>query len=61
LIAGGDVRDLSCTKPDHTGIEVQRGDPIDEEKYLEFVKFFENTYIKEIYDALIARYKLGRI
>ena len=60
-ITGGNVRGLFWTKPDHTGIEVQRDELIDEEKYSEFVKLFEDTYFKEIYDTLISRYKLGRI
>ena len=60
-ITGGNVRGLFWTKPDHTGAEVQRDDPIDEKKYSEFVKLFKDTYFKEIYDALIRRYQLGRI
>ena len=60
-ITGGNVRGLFWTKPDHTGVEVQRDAPIDEENYSEFVKLFEDTYFKEIYDTLISRYKLGRI
>ena len=60
-ITGGNVRGLFWTKPDHTGVEVQRDDPIDEKKYSEFVKLFEDTYFKEIYDTLISRYQLGRI
>ena len=60
-ITGGNVRGLFWTKPDHTGAEVQRDDPIDEKKYSEFVKLFEDTYFKEIYDTLISRYQLGRI
>ena len=60
-ITGGNVRGLFWTKPDHTEVEVQRDDPIDEKKYSEFVKLFEDTYFKEIYDTLISRYQLGRI
>ncbi|MEK9668301.1 MAG: aspartyl/asparaginyl beta-hydroxylase domain-containing protein [Deltaproteobacteria bacterium] len=60
-ITGGHVRGLFWTKPDHTGVEMQRDDPIDEKKYSEFVKLFEDTYFKEIYDTLISRYQLGRI
>ena len=60
-ITGGNVRGLFWTKPDHTGAKVQLDDPIDEKKYSEFVKMFEDTYFKEFCDALIRRYQLGRI
>ena len=46
-ITGGNVRGLFWTKPDHTGAKVQRDDPIDEKKYSEFVKLFEDTAFKE--------------
>ena len=42
-ITGGNVRGLFWTRPDHTGVEVQREQPIDEIKYSEFVKLFEDT------------------
>jgi len=60
-ITGGNVRGLFWTKPDHTGIEEQREEPINETKYSEFVKMFEDTYFKEVYDTLIKKYKLGRV
>ena len=60
-IIGGNVRGLFWTRPDHTGVEVQRDDPIAEEKYSDFVKLFEDTYFREIYDTLISRFRLGRI
>ena len=60
-ITGGNVRGLFWTKPDSTYEEVQREKPIDEEKYSEFVKLFEDTYFKEMYDALTKKYKLGRV
>ncbi|OUV98829.1 MAG: peptide-aspartate beta-dioxygenase [Betaproteobacteria bacterium TMED156] len=60
-ITGGNVRGLFWTKPDSTYEEVQREKPIDEEKYSEFVKMFEDTYFKEVYDTLTAKYKLGRV
>ena len=60
-ITGGNVRGLFWTKPDSTYEEVQREEVIDEEKYSEFVKLFEDTYFKEIYDTLTKKYKLGRI
>tara|TARA_E500000331_G_C16883079_1_gene551340 strand:- start:19 stop:621 length:603 start_codon:yes stop_codon:yes gene_type:complete len=60
-ITGGNVRGLFWTKPDSTGKEVTREKPIDETKYSEFVKLFDDTYFKEVYDTLLQKYKLGRI
>ena len=60
-ITGGNVRGLYWTKPDSTYQEVQREEVIDEEKYSEFVKLFEDTYFKEMYDAISEKYKLGRV
>ena len=60
-ITGGNVRGLYWTKPDSTYEEVQREEVIDELQYSEFVKLFEDTYFKEMYDALTKKYKLGRV
>jgi len=60
-ITGGNVRGLFWTKPDSTYQEVQREERIDEEKYSEFVKLFQDTYFKEMYDAISEKYKLGRV
>ena len=60
-ITGGNIRGLFWTRPDSTGKEVQRENPIDETKYTEFVKLFEDTYFKEVYDTLIPKYNLGRV
>ena len=60
-ITGGNIRGLFWTRPDSTGKEVQRENPIDESQYTEFVKLFEDTYFKEVYDTLIPNYKLGRV
>ena len=60
-ITGGNVRGLFWTKPDSTYDEVQREEVIDEKKYSEFVKLFEDTYFKEMYETLIKKYKLGRV
>ena len=60
-ITGGNVRGLYWTKPDSTDEEVQREEVIDELQYSEFVKLFEDTYFKEMYDALTKKYKLGRV
>ena len=58
---GSNVRGIYWTKPDSSGIEVQRESKIDEHKYTEFVDDFKNTYFKEVYDQLIRKYKLGRM
>ena len=60
-IKGNNVRGIYWTKPDSTGVEVQRENKIDESKYTEFVDEFKNTYFKEVYDQLIKKYKLGRM
>ena len=60
-ITGGNVRGLFWTRPDSTYQEVQREEPIDESKYSEFVKLFEDTYFKEVYDRLCEKYQIGRI
>ena len=49
-IKGSKVRGVYWTKPDSTGVEVSRDVKIDESKYTEFVKDFEHTYFKEVYD-----------
>ncbi len=59
-IKGNKVRGVYWTKPDSSGKEVSRDVSIEEEKYTEFVKDFEHTYFKEVYDELSKRYKLGR-
>ena len=60
-IKGSKVRGVYWTKPDSTGIEVSRDVNIDESKYSEFVKDFEHTYFKEVFDELKKYYKLGRV
>ena len=60
-IKGNNVRGIYWTKPDSTGVEVQRENKIDESKYTEFVDEFKNTYFKEVYDQLTKKYKLGRM
>ena len=60
-ITGGNVRGLFWTRPDHTGKEVTREAPIDETQYSQFVELFADTYFKEVYNTLTAKYKLGRI
>ena len=58
---GKNVRGVFWTKPDGSGKEVLRDKQINEEAYTEFVKEFENTYFKEVYDILSKKFKLGRI
>jgi hypothetical protein len=60
-IKGNNVRGIYWTKPDNTGVEVQRESKIDESKYTEFVDEFKNTYFKEVYDQLTKKFKLGRM
>ena len=59
-VKGNNVRGIYWTKPDSTGVEVQRESKIDEHKYTEFVEDFKDTYFKEVYDQLTKKYKLGR-
>ena len=60
-IKGNKVRGVFWTKPDQSGKEVLRDVNINEESYSEFIKEYENTYFKEVYDALSSQYKLGRV
>ena len=60
-IKGNNLRGIYWTKPDSTGVEVQRESKIDESKYTEFVDEFKKTYFKEVYDQLTKKFKLGRM
>ena len=60
-IIGSNARGIYWTKPDKTGKEVSRDVNIKEEDYSEFIKEYENTYFKEVYDRLSSKYKLGRV
>jgi len=60
-IKGSNARGIYWTKPDTTGKEVSRDVNIKEEDYSEFIKEYENTYFKEVYDKLSSKYKLGRV
>ena len=60
-IKGNKVRGVFWTRPDASGKEVQRDSTIDESKYTEFLKDFDNTYFREVYDQLSNKYKLGRV
>jgi len=58
---GNKARGVFWTKPDRSGKEVSRDISIDENLYTEFVKDFEHTYFKEVYDKLSSKFKLGRV
>ena len=58
---GKNVRGIFWTKPDSSGKEVMRDKQINEEAYTEFVKEFEDTYFKKVYDTLAKKFKLGRV
>ena len=60
-VKGHKARGLYWTKPDKSGKEVSRDVIIDESEYSEFIPDYENTYFKEVFDALSLRYKLGRV
>ena len=60
-IKGSNARGVFWTKPDQSGNEVLRDVNINEESYSEFIKEYENTYFKEVYDTLSSQYKLGRV
>ena len=60
-VKGNKARGVFWTKPDSSGKEVSRDMQINENLYTEFVKDFEHTYFKEVYDILSSKFKLGRV
>ena len=58
---GNNARGVFWTKPDSSGKEFSRDISINESLYTEFVKDFEHTYFKEVYDILSSKFKLGRV
>ena len=58
---GHKARGIFWTKPDQSGKEVSRDVDIEESAYSEFIKDYEHTYFKEVYDIISSRYKLGRV
>ena len=58
---GNNARGIYWTKPDRTGKESSRDKLIDGRAYTEFVKDFEKTYFKDVYNQLSKRFKLGRV
>jgi len=60
-IKGNNTRGVYWTKPDQSGKEAARDKILDETLYTEFVKDFEHTYFKEVYEKLSSKFKLGRV
>ena len=60
-IKGNNARGVFWTKPDHSGKEAKRDKAINESAYTEFVKDYDHTYFKEVYDKLSSKFKLGRV
>ena len=58
---GNFARGVYWTKPNSKGSEVIRDKILDETLYTEFVKDFEHTYFKEVYEKLSNKFKLGRV
>ena len=58
---GNKSRGVFWTKPNSSGKEVSRDISINESLYTEFVKDFEHTYFKKVYDILSSKFKLGRV
>ena len=58
---GNYARGVYWTKPDHSGKETVRDKILEETLYTEFVKDFEHTYFKEVYEKLSSKFKLGRV
>ena len=58
---GNYARGIYWTKPSQSGKEVVRDKNLDEKLYTEFVKDFEHTYFKEVYEKLSSKFKLGRV
>ena len=60
-VKGSKARGVYWTKPDKSGKEVSRDVTVDESAYSEFIKDYDNTYFKEVFDVLSSKYKLGRV
>tara|TARA_B110000014_G_C19985741_1_gene510467 strand:- start:66 stop:656 length:591 start_codon:yes stop_codon:yes gene_type:complete len=58
---GNYARGVYWTKPDQSGNETVRDKELDETLFTEFVKDFEHTYFKEVYEKLSSRFKVGRV
>ena len=60
-IKGNNTRRVYWTKPDSSGKEAVRDTNLDETLYTEFLKDYEHTYFKTVYDKLKEKFKLGRV
>ena len=60
-IEGNNTRGIYWTKPDSSGKEAIRDKNLDETLYTEFIKDYEHTYFKTVYDNLKEKFKLGRV
>ena len=60
-VKGGNVRGLYWTYPKEDWQEEKRLNQIDEGSYTELCKPFKNTYVEEIYNEIIKRWKIGRL
>jgi len=60
-IEGNNARGVYWTKPDSSGNEAIRDKNLDETLYTEFIKDYEGTYFKTVYDTLKEKFKLGRV
>ena len=60
-IEGNNARGVYWTKPDSSGKETIRDKNLDETLYTEFIKDYERTYFKTVYDTLKEKFKLGRV
>ena len=60
-IRGGNIRGLYWTYPKDNWEEEERLNQVDERKYTELCKPFKNTYVEEIYNDLLKRWKIGRL
>jgi hypothetical protein len=58
---GSYARGVYWTQPDSSGKEFKRDKSLDESSYTEFVKDYEHTYFKEVYEILKSKFKLGRV
>jgi len=58
---GNFARGVYWTQPNSSGKEVERDKTLNESSYTEFVKEYEHTYFKEVYENLKKKFKLGRV
>ena len=59
-IRGGNIRGLYWTYPKDNWNEEERLNKVDETKYTELCKPFKDTYVEEVYNEILKRWKIGR-